>query len=135
MPSQQKGRTISRKTKIELECVKHWIGINPGGQGGWASDKVTYEITAIPSKNTPGISQTKRINPCELKDPPGRLLFDLALDKIAPRQRIDVSVSETDKNTSLEDTIRALKRLKDQGLLSEEEYQAKVDKAVKGSVR
>lgn len=55
--------------------------------------------------------------------------------KVPPAARnsnsLDVNVHQDRRSTSLDDTIRALKKLRDQGILSEQEYQQKVDKAVK----
>lgn len=115
---------------IQLQCSKRWVGLAVA-PGGWAYDNAVYDVSAYPTKENPGLSQTKRVNPCQLKEPPGHLHFDLTLDTVSPRQRIDININKSDKDTSLDDMIRTLKRLRDQGLLSEQEYQQKVDKAVK----
>jgi hypothetical protein len=121
-------------TTIELQCSKRWVGVAVT-PGGWAFDNAVYDVSAFPTKDHPGLSQTKRVNACQLKEPPGRLHFDLGLDTVSPRQRIDVNVNQSDKATSLDDTIRALRHLRDQGLLSEQDYQQKVDKVIKDAAR
>ena len=99
-------------TTIELQCSKRWVGLAVA-PGGWAFDNAIYDVSAFPSKENPGMSQTKRVNACQLKEPPGHLHFDLGLDTVSPRQRIDVNVNQSDKATPLDDTIRTLKRLRD----------------------
>lgn len=120
-------------TRIELQCNKRWVGL-AYAPDGWAYDGSGYQVTAFPTKASPGVAQTKRINACQIKTPPGRLHFDLGLDAQTPRQRVDINFNQSgqaDKPGTLDETIRALKRLRDQKLLSESEYQQKVDKAVK----
>lgn len=117
-------------TEIKLKCSKRWVGLAVA-PGGWEYDNTLYEVAAYPSRDNPGVSQAKRVNPCQIENPPGRLHFDLGLDPVSPRQRVDLNLTQNEKVPSLEDTIRALKRLKEQGLLTESEYQQKVNKAVK----
>ena len=81
--------------------------------GGWAYDNAIYEVTAYPSRQRHGMSQTKRVNACQVQHPPGHLYFDLALDPTTPRQRIDLNINQKSNDPSLEDTLRALKRLCD----------------------
>lgn len=122
-------------THIRLQCSKRWVGLAVA-PGGWAYDNAIYEVTVYPSKGNPGLSQTKRVNACQLKSPPGNLFFDLSLDSVTPRQRIDVNLDTTHAPTSgdssLQETLRSLKRLRDQGILTEGEYRGKVDKALGG---
>lgn len=121
-------------TTIELQCSKRWVGV-VRAPGGWAFDNAVYDVSAFPTKDNPGLSQTKRVNACQLKEPPGRLNFDLDLDTVSPRQRIDINVNQTDKPTTIDDTIQTLKHLREQGHLSEQEYQQKVDKVIKDAAR
>ena len=122
-------------TEIGLQCSKRWVGLAVA-PGGWAYDD-SYEVTVYPSKEKPGFSQTKRVNACQVKDPPGHLSFDLGLESVTPRQRIDVDLDVTGdpsaKDARLEETLRSLKRLRDDGILTEEEYRGKVDKALETS--
>jgi hypothetical protein len=117
-------------TTIQLQCSKRWVGVI-NAPGGWSYDRSIYTVVAYPTKENPGMSQTKQVNACEIKHPRGHLHFELGLDTVKPVERIDVNVHQDSKSTSLDDTIRALKKLRDQGILSEQEYQQKVDKAVK----
>ena len=75
-------------TEIQLQCSKRWVGVAIA-PGGWDYDAVVYTVTVYPSRQTPGVAQTKRINACQVRNPPGYLYFDLGLDLIMPRQRID----------------------------------------------
>lgn len=121
-------------TKINLLCKKQWVGLAVAPEG-WAYEHKMTEIVAYLSEDNPGASQTKRVNPCQLTTPPGRIFFDLRLDPVSPRQKIDVNVNQNDRATTVDDTIRILKRLREQGLLSDQEYQQKVDKVVKDAAQ
>lgn len=77
-------------TLIQLQCNKHWVGLAVAPDG-WAYDNLIYQVSAFPTKDKPGFSQTKHINPCQLKQLPGQIHFDLGLDTVAPRQRIDIN--------------------------------------------
>ncbi len=79
-------------TQIQLRCVKRWVGVL-NAPGGWAYANPPYAVTVYPSRQAPGISQTKWVNPCEIATPPGRLHFNLGLDSVTPRQRIDIQVT------------------------------------------
>ncbi len=121
-------------TSFELQCSKRWVGMAVA-PGGWEYDKVVYEVIAYPTKDNPGLSQSKGVNACQIQQEQGFLHFDLTLDAVAPLQRLDVNINQGDKSKSLDDTIRTLKHLRDQGLLTEDEYQLKVDKAIKNESR
>lgn len=118
-------------TEIKLQCSRHWVGLAHSSTG-YAPDSPNYKVTATPSNSAPGYTQTRSVNPCEITTPPGHLFFNLQLEKVQPRQRIDVNVDSngSGRNASLEDTIRSLKRLRDQGLLTNQEYKRKVNQAV-----
>ncbi|MFQ5472300.1 MAG: PEGA domain-containing protein [Phycisphaerae bacterium] len=64
-------------TRIELQCSRRWVGVAVA-PGGRAYDNAMYEVTVYPPKENPGLSQTKRVNACQLKNPPGNLSFDLS---------------------------------------------------------
>ncbi len=123
-------------TEIQLQCSKRWVGLAVA-PGGWGYTSPVYEVTVYPSKERPGLSQTKRVNACQVKNPPGHLSFDLGLESVTPRQRIDVDLDVTGdpsaQDSRLEETLRSLKRLRDDGILTEEEYREKVDKALEVS--
>ena len=95
--------------QIELACDKHWFCRAESKTCGWEFDDYVYEVTANPTDN-PGLPQTKRVNACQLKAPAGQIDFDLGPDAVAQRQPTDVNVNQNDKTTSLDDTIRTLKR-------------------------
>lgn len=114
-------------TTIELGCNKRWVGVM-SAPDGWAYSGA-YQVTAYPASGQEGLSQTKTINPCQIQTKPGHMHFDLGLDAVSPRQRVDVNVTTIEKS-SVSDTLMALKKLRDQGVLSEQEYRQKVDQAL-----
>jgi len=122
--------------QIELACIKRWVcPPGPHAHCRWEFDDYVYEVTAHPTKDNPGLSQTERVNVCQLKAPAAQINFDLRLDAVAPRQTIDVNANQKDKTTSLDDTRRTLESSRDQGMLSEQEYEQKMDKPVKDDAR
>jgi len=69
--------------QIELACDKRWV-CAAAAPCGWEFDDTVYEVTAHPTKDNPGLSQTKRVSACQLKAPSGHIYFDLGLDAVAP---------------------------------------------------
>lgn len=122
--------------EIQLQCSKHWVGVAVA-PGGWSYDDAVYDVTVYPAGDLRGLSQTKRINACQVKSPPGRLSFDLGLDSVTPLQRIDLNISPdtSGQSSSVEENLRILKRLRDQGILTEDEYRQKVDTALESIPR
>lgn len=118
----------STPIRVQLACSKRWVGVM-NAPDGWAYDNAIYEVKAIPMAGE-GVVQSKRINSCEIKSPPGRMRFDLAIEKFAPTQRVEVTTNTG--SGDLDSTLRSLKSLRDQGLLTEEEYRMKVDKVIGG---
>lgn len=123
--------------QVGLQCKKRWVGV-ANAPDGWEYDRAVYEVTAFPPREQGGTSQTKRVNACEVLHGVGHLVFDLGLQPIAPRQQIDLNVSgpanpppASPGASSLETTLGNLKQLRDQGLLSDDEYRTKVDQAIK----
>ncbi|MBH3360474.1 PEGA domain-containing protein [Pseudomonas guariconensis] len=114
--------------RVQLACTKRWVGVI-NAPDGWAYDNAVYEVKAIPMAGA-GTVQSKRINSCEIKSPPGRMRFDLAIENYAPTQRVEVSTKTT--SSGLDQALRSLKSLRDQGLLTEKEYRDKVDIAIGG---
>lgn len=115
--------------RVQLACSKRWVGV-ANAPGGWAYDRAVYEVTANPAQDIPGMTQTKSINACEIKSPPAHMRFDMAIEKVAPRQRVDMTVSSP--TGGLDATLKSLKSLRDQGLLSDQEYRSKIDQAIGG---
>jgi hypothetical protein len=114
-------------TEMTLECSRWWVGI-ANSPDGWAYENTTYEVTAYPSSANPGYSQTKRINPCLWKgDQPAVLNFYLGLKKVEPTQKLEVELKNTTSQPdSQKEAIQNLKKLREQGILSEAEYKEKV---------
>ncbi len=114
-------------TTATLECSKKWVGVL-NSPGGWANASGKYEIKAYPPKNFSGQSQTKNIDPCQWKGKGNpSIQFDLSLEKVAPTQKIEIS---TINNTNIQKSIEALKTLRNSGVLTDEEYKAKVLKLI-----
>ncbi len=62
--------------QIELACDKRWFCRAESNICGWVFDDYVYEVTAYPSKDNPGLTQTKRVDVCQLKAPAGQIHFD-----------------------------------------------------------
>jgi hypothetical protein len=75
-------------TTIQLGASKRWVGV-VNSPDGWEYDRATYAVTVFPPRGFSGVSQTKRISPATTPQG-GRLLFDLHLDPVTPRQRIQI---------------------------------------------
>jgi len=119
--------------QIELACDKLWL-CPASAPCHWEFDDYVYEVTAHPTDND-GLSQTERVNVCQLKAQAGQIDFDLGPDAVAQRQTIDVNIVQSDKTTSLDDTGLTLESSPDQVVLSEQEHEQKVDKTVKYDAR
>jgi hypothetical protein len=77
-------------TTIKLACSKRWVGLMVA-PGGWEYTGAIYDVEVFPSSSMPGISQRKQINACQFEGKePGRLVFDLGLDKVTPIQRTSI---------------------------------------------
>jgi len=79
-------------TRVHLQCSRRWVGLAVA-PGGWADDGAIYEITVLPPRGSGGISQRRRINPCQVTGGQGRINVDLNMDPITPRQRLDLRVN------------------------------------------
>ena len=118
-------------TTITLECSKRWVGVM-NSPDGWANASGKYEVKAYPPKDFPGQSQTKNVDPCQWKGTgTPEIQFDLGLEKVTPVQKIEITNEEADNKSSLKKSLDALKVLKKQGVITEEEYKAKVLELVK----
>jgi hypothetical protein len=75
-------------TTIQLGAARRWVGVM-NAPDGWAYDRSSYSVTVYPPRGFNGVSQTKQISPASTLQG-GRLFFDLHLDPVAPRQRIEI---------------------------------------------
>lgn len=117
-------------TTATLECSKRWVGIMnaPGGRVNISGD---YEIKAYPPKGFNGQSQTKNVDPCQWKGKNNPTIqFDLGLVKVAPIQKIEITTNNKENN-NIQESIYALKTLRNSGVITEEEYKAKILELVK----
>jgi len=89
------GITIGKTpTRIELQCVKTWVGLMYSPDG-WSYSNSTYELTVYPSASNPGQSQTKRINPCQWKsEEPATMTFDIGLKRVTPTHKFDININK-----------------------------------------
>lgn len=62
--------------QIELACDKLWV-CPASATCHWEFDDYAYEVTAYTTKDNPGLSQTKHINPCQPEARAGQIYFDL----------------------------------------------------------
>ncbi|MDH3973288.1 MAG: SHOCT domain-containing protein [Deltaproteobacteria bacterium] len=117
-------------TTIILECNKKWVGVM-NAPGGWMNASGKYEVKAYPPKNFQGQTQSKQIDPCQWKGTGNAALkFDLGLESVTPKQQIEITTKSLDNDGKTEEAIKALKTLRDQGIISDEEYRVKVRKIV-----
>ena len=105
-----------------------WLGCHRSGNGIYSERK--YEVTAFPLPGSGGTTQTKLINPCLSRmSKENTIHFDLGLKPVAPIQNVNLKIDQKD---SLEQAklrrVRLLKRMLDEGLITKEEYNEKVDK-------
>ncbi len=118
-------------TIATLECTKKWVGVI-NSPDGWANATGKYEVKAYPPKGINGQSQTKNIDPCQWKGTGNPALqFDLGLEKVTPTQKIDITTTIKNDNSNIQKSIEALKTLRNSGVISEEEYKAKVLRLIK----
>ncbi len=113
-------------TKATLECSKKWVGVM-NSPDGWVNASGKYEVKAYPPKGFNGQSQTKNIDPCQWKgegDP--SIQFDLGLEKVTPTQKIEITTKNGNGGTSVQKQLEALKTLRNSGVMTEEEYKARV---------
>lgn len=110
-------------TVIRLACAKRWVGVM-NSPDGYANASGTYEVKVYPLLGTGGVSQTKRVNPCNWRgEGAPSINFDLALESFAPTQKIELS---TTNGSEREKALNSLKSLRAQGVLTDEEYKQKV---------
>lgn len=117
-------------TEVQMECSRTWVGLMYSPDG-WQYNNTTYEVTVYPSATNPGYSQTKNVNPCQWKgDQPAVLSFDLGLEKVTPTSKVELNQNIKTQNDDQKETLKNLKKLRDQGVLSEAEYKDKVLKVI-----
>jgi hypothetical protein len=119
-------------TTLELGLSKHWVGLMYASDG-WGYGNETYHITCFPPPDTtePLTSQTKVITP-SMTPKGGDLYFNLRLRQTNPITPIDIThrgkseiIVKDERNASVAEKIRQLQGLKDEGLISQEEFDAK----------
>lgn len=78
---------------LKLSCLEQFVGL-ANSQNGFAPNTLPYQIIAYPTKahSTRLFSQSKMIQACQqLKGQKGALVFDLELDTVAPKTRIETN--------------------------------------------
>ena len=68
--------------QIELACDKRWV-CPANTLCHWEFDDYVYEVAAHPTTDNPGLSQTKRVDVCQQKDPAGQIDFAFGIDAVA----------------------------------------------------
>lgn len=78
-------------TTISLSCSKRWVGLF-NSPTGWAGTNV-YNVTASPTGQEHGFSQTKMIDPCQYAgNDPGEIRFNLELRQVEPLKPYDIKI-------------------------------------------
>ena len=114
----------STPTEITLGCSKQWVGVM-NAPGGWANASGAYEVKVYPPKGFNGQSQTKIVDPCQWAgEGTPALKFDLGLESVAPTQKIEII--HNSNPSKYDEAIRSLCLLRDQGVITEKEYQQKI---------
>jgi hypothetical protein len=76
--------------QVSLSCSRRWVGV-ANAPGGWAYDGSVFEITAYPSAQNPGYSQTKHISPCQWAGAGNaEVKFDLGLESVTPTHKVEI---------------------------------------------
>lgn len=114
---------------LTLLCGREWVGLF-NGDGGYANSTFEYEVKAFPPTGSGGTTQTKRINPCLTRNQDTtKVHFDLMLQPVAPTQNVNLNLGQVDSAEEQKlKRIRLLKRMLDEGLLSDDDYRKRVDK-------
>ena len=125
------GTTLGNTpTEIKLVCSKRWVGLM-NAPGGDANASGKYEVKVYPPKGIPGLSQTKNVDPCQWNGPGNaELKFDLNLRSLEPLKQIEI-INKGGNDGKYEKAIESLKFLRDQGVITEQEYEEKVLQLVK----
>jgi hypothetical protein len=120
-------------TTIKLGLSKHWVGLMYSSDG-WGYGNEVYNITCLPPTETAELltSQTKVIAPS--MTPKGAdIHFNLRLRHVTPTQTIDINqrgksevIIKDDSDKKVDDSayekMEELKKMKDAGLITEDEY-------------
>jgi len=119
-------------TTIRLGLSKHWVGLMYSPDG-WGYGNEVYHVTCFPPPDAtePLTSQTKVITPS--MTPRGAdLYFNLRLRHTKPTTPVDIThhgksevIVKDEKKQSVAAKMRQLKEMKDEGLISQEEYETK----------
>lgn len=75
---------------IELQCSKTFVGYG-NSPTGYVNATGTYTIVVYPAKGMKGYSQTKRVDPCQYAGDYGKINFNLELDPVLPKERIEIN--------------------------------------------
>ncbi len=102
--------------KISLICSKEWVGVMVA-PGGWERTSDLYEVKVHPPLGSGGQSQSQFIDPCKWSG------------NYQPTLNYEFRVAPTEYN--LAKSIQSLKMLRNQKILTEEEYQEKILKLTK----
>lgn len=78
--------------EIKLQCSKHWVGM-AYSSSGYAGSSI-YTVQAMPNGPNAHFSQTRVIDACQVADEDngGRIFMNLNLERINPRNTVDVNV-------------------------------------------
>lgn len=126
-------------TDIQLGASKRWVGIL-NSPDGWEFGRETYQVTCFPPPDAREqlTSQSKSVSPGMMPEG-GNLYFNLRLTPVTPKQSVEIksdirkdvviqdktTTPSTETNTDSAERLRKLKKLKDDQLITEQEYEQK----------
>jgi hypothetical protein len=132
-PVEVNGISMGRTpTSISLGASRTWVGL-AFSRDGWEYGGESYEVTCLPPPNSTEslISQTKVIQP-GVAPQGAEIYFNLRLSPYNPPNRIEIDKQGKEEITikselpeDVESRLRTIRRLLDEGLITEDEYNSK----------
>ena len=120
-------------TTIQLGVTKRWVGILQS-KDGWGYGNESYVVTCLPPPNgSEGLTSQQRTVSPGMTPHGGELFFDLKLDAVTPVSRQQVVIiqkpdhapePQKESTGDLSKKLKELESLKQQKLISEDEYKA-----------
>lgn len=93
-------------TPVQIELVCDKIYRCPADDScSWETSDYVYKVTAYPTQDNPGQSQTKRVDPCRLKTP-GQIHFDVGTETVVEQNDAERHLTAQYQYTPVNDLIR-----------------------------
>lgn len=125
-------------TNIYLGMSRFWVGL-AFSSDGWDYGNETYQVTCFPPPDSREqlVSQSKLVQP-KMTPQGADLYFNLRLRPYVPTQPIDIQKHGTEEitirqegSTETGERLKKLQKLRDDGLITEEEFKKKRDEILK----